>query len=135
MTNLKIVAGYKPKIIGRVTELHAQYYSQEWNFGHFFEAKVATELSNFIQNYNPVKDCIWSVNVDEIIEGSISINENNEARELISNRERQLKGERSRIYNQRALELWSGSSGIGMMDYRWRSARRVLIDIIDGLGR
>jgi hypothetical protein len=37
------IAGYVPGGIGRVTELHATYYHQEWGFGLFFEAKVATE--------------------------------------------------------------------------------------------
>lgn len=73
MNELEIVTGYTPGIIGRVAELHALYYSREWNFGHFFEAKVATELSSFIDRYDKSKDCIWSLTANGTIEGSITI--------------------------------------------------------------
>ena len=74
MVNFETVIGYTPGIIGRVSELHAKYYSIHWSFGHFFEAKVASELSDFITNYDSSKDRIWSLLADENIEGSISIN-------------------------------------------------------------
>lgn len=73
MGNFELVTGYTTGLIGRVTELHAQYYSKNWGFHSYFEAKVATELSNFIDNYNSEKDCIYSLLKDGKIEGSISI--------------------------------------------------------------
>lgn len=73
MSNFKLVAGYLPGLIGRVAELHSQYYSKNWGFHSYFEAKVATELSSFIENYNSEKDCIFSVLKDGKIEGSVSI--------------------------------------------------------------
>jgi hypothetical protein len=55
---------------------------------------------------------------------------------VISNRERRLKGGLARLHNQRALERWSGRSGVGRLSYRWDPvAQRILIDILDGLGR
>jgi GNAT superfamily N-acetyltransferase len=65
--------GYIPGLIGRVSDLHARYYSAHWNFGHFFEAKVARELSSFIADYDDLKDRIWSLSADDSIEGSITI--------------------------------------------------------------
>lgn len=85
MAKFKIMTGYAPGIIGRVSELHAKYYAANWRFGHFFEAKVATELSSFIIHYNPLKDRIWSVSMDGRIEGSITIDgtsENNNVAHL-----------------------------------------------------
>lgn len=73
MNDLETVTGYTPGIIGRVAELHASYYSREWNFGQYFEAKVATELSNFIGRYDESQDCIWSLIINGSIEGSITI--------------------------------------------------------------
>jgi len=67
------VIGYTPGVIGKISELHAKFYATHWNFGYFFEAKVATELSSFINNYNKVKDRIWSISVEGHIEGSITI--------------------------------------------------------------
>lgn len=73
MNKFKLIEGYRAGMIGRVAELHAVHYSENWNFGAFFEAKVATELSNFICNYNETKDRILSLSVDGVIEGSIFI--------------------------------------------------------------
>lgn len=57
-------------------------------------------------------------------------------RQVISNRERRLKGSLARLHNPRALERWSGRSGVGRLSYRWDPvAQRILIDILDGLGR
>ena len=78
MNNVEVITGYVPGIIGRVTELHAQYYSKHWNFDHFFEAKVASEISLFMSNYNEAKDCIWSLSSKGNIEGSITIDSSSE---------------------------------------------------------
>jgi hypothetical protein len=51
------------------------------------------------------------------------------ARQLIAARERSLKGGLARLGNRRALERWSGESGLGELQYRWPNAR-VLIDDI-----
>lgn len=69
----EIYQGYRPGSIGRIAELHATYYASQWNFGVFFEAKVATELSEFMVRYNPSRDAFWSVVVDGRIEGAITI--------------------------------------------------------------
>ena len=56
------------------------------------------------------------------------------ARDLIANRERQLKRARARIGNPRALELWSGAAGTAQLDYRWgRPVRALLNDILEPL--
>jgi hypothetical protein len=69
MNGYKTVTGYIPGLIGRITELHARYYSEHWGFGSFFEAKVGSELSHFIYSYDEIKDRIWSVLVGDTIEG------------------------------------------------------------------
>ena len=59
---------------------------------------------------------------------------NGRARALIRDREFQLKRARSRFENRRQLEVWGGDSGTGQMNYRWPIARRIVNDIIGGLG-
>ena len=54
------------------------------------------------------------------------------ARQLIFERERALKGEQSRLTNQRALERWSGAAGTGQIDYRWGISQAILLDILKG---
>nr|MBA2253508.1 hypothetical protein [Chloroflexota bacterium] len=56
-----------------------------------------------------------------------------DVRLLIRKRERQKKGALARLSNHRALERWSGESGLGRLIYRWGNAQRNLIDILDGL--
>jgi len=73
MSDFELTIGYTPGVIGRVSELHARYYATHWNFSYFFEAKVATELSSFITNYDKSKDRIWSLSINGTIEGSITI--------------------------------------------------------------
>ncbi len=52
----------------------------------------------------------------------------------IENTERRLKGRLARLTSSRALETWTGQPfGVGDLDYRWRTARRILTDIAEGL--
>jgi len=62
------------------------------------------------------------------------LRDNVEARTLIANRERRLKGMQSRFANERALELWGGASGAYQLSYRWFQAQRIVNDIVDGFG-
>lgn len=73
MSSFKIGTGYIPGIIGRITELHGNYYHKNWGFGSFFEAKVASEMSGFVERYNSDRDCILYVTVNNRVEGSIII--------------------------------------------------------------
>lgn len=82
MTNFETIIGYTPGVIGRVAELHAKYYAANWDFGHFFEAKVATELSSFISSYDETRDRIWSLSADGNIEGSVAMDGTSETRNI-----------------------------------------------------
>ena len=52
---------------------------------------------------------------------------------LVEWRERRLKGSRSRFANQRALDQWSGASGVDRMTFRWGQVRSYLRDLATGL--
>lgn len=67
------IAGYLPGAIGRVAELHAVHYSSAWQFGLYFEAKVASELAAFLLRFDPLADGFWTVIQDGRVEGSIAI--------------------------------------------------------------
>ena len=68
-----IATGYIPGSIGRIAELHGTYYHAHWGFGLFFEAKVATELSAFLQHYDESRDGLWTVVKDDRVEGAVVI--------------------------------------------------------------
>lgn len=67
------LSSYVPGAIGRITELHATYYKRHWDFDLFFESKVATELSEFLNRFNPVCDGFWLAMVHDKIVGSVAI--------------------------------------------------------------
>lgn len=55
------------------------------------------------------------------------------ARDLIREREKQLKHALARLENPRTLELWNGAAGAYQIDYRWRVSRTLLNDTLIGL--
>jgi GNAT superfamily N-acetyltransferase len=65
--------GYLPGCIGRVADMHAQYYSREAGFGLPFESKVARELAEFCGRYNEQRDGLWLATGPAGVQGSIVI--------------------------------------------------------------
>jgi len=54
-----IYQGYRSGCIGDIVSLHARYYAQTSGFGLFFEAKVASELSAFVQTLPSPNKGLW----------------------------------------------------------------------------
>lgn len=50
-------------------------------------------------------------------------------------RERHLKGSLARMGNPPVLQRWNAPDWVGHTDYRWRTARDIVADILTGLGR
>ena len=69
----EIITGYIPGTIGRIAELHSAYYAKHWGFGLYFEAKVATELSEFLKGFASDRDGLWLVVRENRVEGGIVI--------------------------------------------------------------
>lgn len=75
-----ISEGYRPGCIGRIAALHAAYYAGASGFGVEFEAKVATELSDFCLRYEPGRDALLLAR-DPEIQGSVILDGSNVADE------------------------------------------------------
>ena len=65
----------------------------------------------------------------DLIETHTDLAHNKAAADLVSARERRIKGGRARLVNQSALDRWSGGSGLGRLDFRWTICRRHLEDL------
>jgi hypothetical protein len=66
--------------------------------------------------------------------GAHAIADDAELRAMVELRERSLKGpHRARLANHARLIDWSGSVGVGRMDFRWSRMRQLLIDLHRGL--
>ena len=68
-----VITGYVPGAIGRTTEMHARNYSQHWGFGLYFESKIATELAEFLNRFDPSHDGLRLANTNGHVIGSIAI--------------------------------------------------------------
>jgi len=70
---VSILFGYIPGSIGRITEIHASYYSRNWRFGLFFEQRVARDLAEFLGRFEASRDGLWLAVLNDHIVGSIAI--------------------------------------------------------------
>jgi GNAT superfamily N-acetyltransferase/heme-degrading monooxygenase HmoA len=62
-----------PGGIGRIVELHGTYYARYWNLGQYFEAKVAHEIGEFFNRFDPGHDGAWFAHIDHEVVGGIFI--------------------------------------------------------------
>ncbi len=67
------IEDYRPGAIGRIAQLHAEYYSRTHGFGLTFEAKVARELSEFLVRRDPMRDFFKIVVAGDRVQGSIAL--------------------------------------------------------------
>lgn len=70
---VEIVAGYRPGLVARITEMHANYYAREAGFGQRFETVVAGGLAAFCDRLDAPVNAIWTAVQDGRIVGSIAI--------------------------------------------------------------
>ena len=65
--------GYFPGAIGKVVELHAIYYYDNWGFDISFETQVARELAEFLGRFDPATDAFWTAHVQGRFAGSVAL--------------------------------------------------------------
>lgn len=70
---VKIVSGYRPGVIARITEMHVLYYAPTSGFGQRFESVVAAGVAEFCNRLENPKNAIWTAMQGGAIDGSIAI--------------------------------------------------------------
>lgn len=70
---LEIVAGYRPGLIARITEMHARYYAREHGLGWRFESLVSGGLAEFCGRLDHPCNAIWTLQQGGDIVGSLAI--------------------------------------------------------------
>lgn len=70
---ISILTGYRPGMIGRIAQMHGEYYAKHYGFGHFFEIKVAGGLAEFISRLDTPCNQVWLAVQGEKIVGSVAI--------------------------------------------------------------
>jgi len=103
-----------------------------WNLEHFWNLvyfertiNVSSRTKRFIDQWIG----IVLKNIDDIFINKEEINH------LIYEREKEVKGRRSRLKNPDYFAKWSGAAGIQQLDYRWRVVKKIINDIILGLNK
>lgn len=94
-----------------------------WKFTDLRGVQVPTPQRQFIKSWSKR---IASFPLNQIAEDQI-------LRDLIANREWQLKRGRARLVNTGRLLDWNGAVGVGRMDFRWHRVRLLLRDLHQGL--
>jgi GNAT superfamily N-acetyltransferase len=67
------VEGFEPGYLGRIAQMHGEYYAKAWGSGAGFEAMMAHELCEFQARYDPSADLLLTAHVDGVLVGSIAI--------------------------------------------------------------
>jgi GNAT superfamily N-acetyltransferase len=67
------VTGYFPGVIGKITELHATFYYENWDLDISFETQVGRELSAFVSEFQQGRDGLWAAMVNGEFAGAVAI--------------------------------------------------------------
>ncbi|MEJ0032814.1 MAG: GNAT family N-acetyltransferase [Bacteroidota bacterium] len=87
----------QPGDIGYVIHRHGKLYGEEYGYGVSFESYVASGMAEFYRTYDPLKDCVWIAEHNDVIVGFL----------LLMHRE----GDAAQL---RYFYLESGYRGIGL---------------------
>ena len=68
-----IAVGYRPGLLGRVTQLHALHYARTAGFGLAFERLVGSGLAEFAGRLASPDNAIWAASRDDEVVGAIAI--------------------------------------------------------------
>jgi len=68
-----VVEGYQAGALGRVTQMHAEFYHRTVGFGSYFESKVAAGLAEFAGRLAQPRNALWLAWQDGQVVGSIAI--------------------------------------------------------------
>lgn len=70
------LTGYYPGVLGKITELHAVYYHEHWEFDISFETQVGIELCEFMSRFRGETDGFWAALVEGVFAGVVAIDGN-----------------------------------------------------------
>ncbi|HCA9957896.1 TPA: MarR family transcriptional regulator [Klebsiella quasipneumoniae subsp. quasipneumoniae] len=70
---ISLVPGYQPGAIGRIAQMHGEYYARHHDFGAFFEGKVASGVVEFATRLSSPVNQIWLAMREGKIVGSVAI--------------------------------------------------------------
>ena len=125
----KLVDGYRQRLDAWADEVTSDLQRlRAWNRPAFWE--LVREMNPALRPPTYRFSEAW---ITLALENATHVADRPEARQLIRNRERALKGGLAKLQSRRALEQWNGASGTSRLTYRWLQGRRAVADILAGL--
>lgn len=121
------VVDYEERLAMWSASANTHAASTEWRADDFWSCLARARWRRNSGTHTFVTEWIKLVNTGALLSGSSA------AEQLIRDRERRLKGSRSRFVNHDALEAWEGGSGMGRLTYRWQQTKTLVTDIHRGL--
>ncbi|WP_341524276.1 helix-turn-helix domain-containing GNAT family N-acetyltransferase [Pseudomonas sp. G.S.17] len=82
-TPLSIARGYRPGVIGRIVQMHADYYASHSGFGQPFESLIAANMAELMGRLHNPRNEVWVALDGQRIVGSIAIDGEGEGGEAI----------------------------------------------------
>lgn len=73
LKDIEISERATPGALARLIEMHALYYAREWDFGAFFEARVARDAGEFVASLPRADSRLWFARAGDCVTGSIAI--------------------------------------------------------------
>ena len=70
-------SSYYPGVAGKITEVHAVYYHEQWGFDISFETQVGRELSEFLMEFDKSRDGLWVARRNGMFAGAVAIDGRN----------------------------------------------------------
>ncbi|MCW3098060.1 MAG: transcriptional regulator, MarR family with acetyltransferase [Chthonomonadaceae bacterium] len=67
------VEGFEPGYLGRITQMHGEYYAKAWGAGADYEAQTAHEIAEFCEHYDLEKDLLLTAHLAGVLVGCIAI--------------------------------------------------------------
>ncbi|HZZ82690.1 MAG TPA: DUF6361 family protein [Gemmataceae bacterium] len=114
---------WRQRIEKRISALYAWDRQDFWRVVYHGNPRVSPRARSFVNSWLDL--AIFPANV-------VALADKQAARQLVEDREVQLKGSLARVRNQRARDLWNGEAGAAQLDLRWTSARGIVSDILAG---
>ena len=66
-------SGYYPGVVGKITEVHAVYYHEQWGFDVSFETQVGRDLSEFLMEFDRSRDGLWVARRNAMFAGAVAV--------------------------------------------------------------
>jgi GNAT superfamily N-acetyltransferase len=71
--DVEYAEGFAPGYLGRIAQMHGEYYARAWGSGPAFESLMARELCDFYDGYDIARDLLLTAHVNGTLVGCVAV--------------------------------------------------------------